>query len=67
MRKMWANGLANEGRSPYSCHRMAAKGMQFPWRWNDGMISVNLDVIRGMSDELIFGDRPPSGNASSHE
>ncbi len=30
---------------------MAAKGMQFHWRWFSGTISTNLDVIWGMSDE----------------
>ncbi len=29
-RKIWANGLPNEGRLTKSCHRMAAEGMQFP-------------------------------------
>ncbi len=29
-RKIWANGLPNEGRSPKSGHRMATEGMQFP-------------------------------------
>ncbi len=47
-RKIWPKGLPNEGRSPKSCHRMAAEGMQFPWRWDDGTISTNLDVIWGM-------------------
>ena len=28
---------------------MAAKGIQFPWRWNDGTVSPNLEVIWGMS------------------
>ena len=27
---------------------MAAEGMQFPWRWNDGTISTNSEVIWGM-------------------
>ena len=31
---------------------MAAKGIQFPWRWDGGTISTNLDVIWGMSDEV---------------
>ena len=44
----WPNGLPNEGRLPQSCHRMAVEGIQFPWRWNDGMISPNLGVIREM-------------------
>ncbi len=28
---------------------LAAKGTQFPWRWNGGMISANLEVIWGLS------------------
>ncbi len=28
---------------------MAAEGMPFPWRWNGGTISTNLDVIWEMS------------------
>ncbi len=48
-RKIWANGLPDEGRSPKSGHRMAAEGMPFPWRWNGGTISTDLDVIWGMS------------------
>ena len=28
---------------------MAAKGMQFRWRWNGGTISLNLAVIWEMS------------------
>ncbi len=31
---------------------MAAKGMEFPWRWTSGTISTNLDVIWGMSGKL---------------
>jgi hypothetical protein len=27
---------------------MAAKGIQFPWRWDSGIISTRLDVIWGM-------------------
>ncbi len=30
---------------------MAAKGMQFSWRWTSGTISTNSDVIWGMSDK----------------
>ena len=26
-------------------------GTEFPWKWGRGMISANLDVIWGMSDE----------------
>ena len=48
-RKIWPNGLPNQGRSPRSGHRMAAEVMQFPWRWNGGMISANLEVIWEMS------------------
>ncbi len=50
-RKIWANGLPNEGRSPKSGHRMAAEGMQFSWRWNGGKIFLNLRVIWEMSGE----------------
>ncbi len=50
-RKIWTNGLPNEGRSPKSGHRMAAEGMQFPWRWNGGTIFLNVGVIWEMSDE----------------
>ena len=48
-RKIWTNGLPNEGRSPKSCHRMDAEGIPFPWRWNGGTISTNLDGIWEMS------------------
>jgi len=34
---------------------MAAEGMPFPWRWNGGTISTNLDVIWGMSVEYGLG------------
>ncbi len=47
--EIWANGLSNEGRSAKSGHRMAAEGMQFPWRGNDGTISRNFGVIWEMS------------------
>ncbi len=29
--------------------RLAAEGMQFPWRWNGGTISLNLGVVWEMS------------------
>ncbi len=45
------NGIPNEDRSPKSGHRMAAQGMRFSWRRNDGTISPTLGVIRGMSAE----------------
>ncbi len=48
-RKIWPNGLPNQGRSPRSGHRMAAEGMSFPWRWNGDTISLNLGVIWEMS------------------
>ena len=48
-REIWANGLPSACRSPKSGHRMAAEGMQSPWRWNGGMISLNLDDIWEMS------------------
>ncbi len=44
-RKIWANGLPNEDRSPKSGLRMAAEGMPFSWRWNGGTIFLNLGVI----------------------
>ena len=30
------------------------KGIQFPWRWDGGTISTNLDVIWGMSVYIEF-------------
>jgi DNA-binding CsgD family transcriptional regulator len=48
-RKIWANGLPNEGRSPKSGHRMAAERMQFPRRWSGDTISLNLGGIWEMS------------------
>ncbi len=53
-RKITANGLPDEGRSPESGYRMAAEGMQFSWRWNGGTISPNLGVIWEMSVEYFF-------------
>ncbi len=66
-RKIGANGLSNEGRSPKSGHRMAAEGIQFPWRlggagdfhefgWRrpDGVVSAptrSMPVIDGLLDE----------------
>ena len=32
---------------------MAAEGVPFPWRWNGGTISTELDVIWGMSAESM--------------
>jgi hypothetical protein len=32
---------------------MAAKEMQFAWRWTSGTISTNLDVILGMSVVMV--------------
>ncbi len=63
-RKIRANGLQNEDRSPKSGHRMAAEGMPFPWRWNAGTISTVLDVIWGMSDERHPGKRGPKALAN---
>ena len=51
-RKIRPNGLPSAGRLPESCHRMAAEGMQFPWRWNGGTIFPNLDVIWGLSNKF---------------
>ena len=49
MAENWANGVPDEGRSPKSGHRMAAEGIQFPWRGNGSTISTDLDGIWGMS------------------
>ena len=35
---------------------MAAEGMPFPWRWNDGTISTNLGVIWEMSAKIKSSD-----------
>ena len=35
--------------------RLAAKGMQFPWRWNGDTISLNLGVIWEMSVPMCGG------------
>ena len=35
---------------PKSCNRMAAKGIQFRWRWDSVTISANLDIIWEISD-----------------
>ena len=53
MAENWANGVPDEGRSPKSGHRMAAEGIQFPWRGNGSTISTDLDGIWGMSDEDV--------------
>jgi len=50
-RKIWPNGLPDEGQSSKPGHRMAAEGMPFSRRWNGGTISLNLDVIWEISDE----------------
>ncbi len=34
---------------------LAAKGIEFPWRWTSGTISTNLDVLWGMSVETEPG------------
>ena len=60
-RKIWANGLPGEGRSPKSGHRMAAEGMPFSWRWNGGTIFPNLDVIWGMSTRVVIRGIPVQG------
>jgi len=46
--------LPYEGLSPKSGHRMVEEGMQFPWRWNGGTISLNLEVIWKMSLKNII-------------
>ena len=38
---------------PESGHRLAAEGMPFPWRWDGGTISLNLDGIWGMSVKML--------------
>ncbi len=48
------NGLPDEGQSPEPGHRMAAEGMPFPWRWNGGMNSTNLEGIWGMSVKTMY-------------
>jgi hypothetical protein len=45
--------LPTEARSLKSGQRMAAKKMQFPWRWNVDTISTNLDVHLGDVDSLL--------------
>ena len=35
-----------KGRGDEESHRMAAKRIQFPWRWDSRTISTKLDVIR---------------------
>ncbi len=51
-RKIWADGLPDEGQSSKPGHRMAADGMRFPWRSNGSMIFTDLDVIWGMSVKI---------------
>ena len=46
--------LPNEGRAPKLRHRMAAEGMQFPWRWNGDTVSLNLGVIWEMSARILM-------------
>ena len=60
MAENWANGVPDEGRSPQSGHRMAAEGIQFPWRGNGSTISTGLDGIWGMSDKILacFLEKP---------
>ncbi len=41
---------------------MAAEGMPFPWRWNGGTISTNLEGIWGMSDEMTVEAIDAGGN-----
>ena len=45
----WPSG---HRKTEKSGHRMAAEGIQFPWRWYGGTISTNLDVIWGMSVDI---------------
>ncbi len=44
----WAKGFPIAGRSPKSCHRTDAKGIQFPWRWDGGLF------LEGGSDCLLI-------------
>jgi hypothetical protein len=37
---------------------MAAEGMQFPWRWESGLNSTNLDGIWGMSVKAQIPENP---------
>ena len=53
-RKIGTNGLPDEGRSPKSGHQMAAESLHFPWRWNGGTNFPDLDVIRGMSTQMVI-------------
>ncbi len=41
---------------PSGGYRIAAEEMEFPWRWNGGTISLNLDVIWGMSAKIMPSD-----------
>ncbi len=66
-RKIWANGLPNEGQSPKLAHRMAAEGMQFPWRWNGGTISLNLGVIWEMSAQCRPQNARPAPRRSTED
>jgi hypothetical protein len=42
------DSLPRASRFPKTCHRMAAKGIQFLWWWESSTISMNLDGIWGM-------------------
>jgi len=53
MAENWGNGLSDEGRCPEPGYRMAAEGTPFPSRWTSGTISTNLEVIWGMSVQLL--------------
>ena len=59
-RKIWANVLPNEGRSPKAGHRLATEGMPFPWRCNRGTTSTDLDVAWGTSGNIIKNTRTRS-------
>ena len=48
----WPSG---HRKTEKSGHRMAAEGIQSPWRWYGGTISTDLDVIWGMSVENPVG------------
>jgi len=40
---------------------MAAEGMQFSWRWNGDTVFPNLDVIWGMSTQVVIRGIPVQG------
>ncbi len=65
MARKLTEGIPSAGRFLKSGHQVAAKGMQFPWRWDGGTISTNLDIIWEMSVKSWV--RRQSGTAQSDE